>query len=101
MPIIKSAKKKVRTSKRNRVQNLKYLKKMRKAIKSYQKASDPKKKERALSKAYSAIDKAQKINLIHKNKAARLKSRLVKPKKAKDLPKKSKRKAKKISKKKK
>lgn len=100
MPIIKSAIKKVRTSKRNHAQNLEYLNKMRKAIKDCEKISDPKKKEAALAKAYSAIDKAQKINLIHKNNAARIKSRLVKPKKTKDLPKKS-RKAKKSPKRKK
>lgn len=72
MPIIKSAKKRVRTAKRNHVQNLKYKKAMKKAILDYHKKPSKKK----LSFAFSKIDKAAKINLIHKNKAARLKSSL-------------------------
>jgi small subunit ribosomal protein S20 len=78
MPIIKSAKKKVRVGKRNLAQNLKYKEAMQKAIKAYYKEKDAKKKEKKLSAAFSAIDKTVKIHLIHKNKAARLKSSLVK-----------------------
>lgn len=78
MPIIKSAKKKVRVSKRNLAQNLKYKEAMQKAIKAYYKEKDAKKKVKKLSAAFSAIDKTVKIHLIHKNKAARLKSSLVK-----------------------
>ena len=78
MPIIKSAKKKVRVAKRNYAQNLKYKEAMQKAIKAYYKEKDAKKKVKKLSAAFSAIDKTVKINLIHKNKAARLKSNLVK-----------------------
>ncbi|MCX6811901.1 MAG: 30S ribosomal protein S20 [Candidatus Berkelbacteria bacterium] len=85
MPIIKSAKKKVRVSKRNLAQNLKYKEAMKKAIAAYYKEKPAKggsasggKKEKKLSAAFSAIDKAAKINLIHKNKAARLKSDLIK-----------------------
>lgn len=72
MPIIKSAKKRVRTAKRNYAQNLKYKNAMKKAISDYTKKPSKKK----LSRAFSKIDKAAKINLIHKNKAARLKSAL-------------------------
>lgn len=72
MPIIKSAKKRVRTAKRNQTQNLKYKNAMKKAISDYTKKPSKKK----LSQAFSKIDKAVKINLIHKNKAARLKSTL-------------------------
>jgi small subunit ribosomal protein S20 len=78
MPIIKSAKKKVRVGKRNLAQNLRYKEAMQKAVKAYYKEKDTKKKEKKLSLAFSAIDKMVKINLIHKNKAARLKSSLVK-----------------------
>lgn len=78
MPIIKSAKKRVRVAKRNLAQNLKYKGAMQKAIKAYYKEKDAKKKEKKLSLAFSAIDKMVKIHLIHKNKAARLKSSLVK-----------------------
>ncbi|MBU2595284.1 30S ribosomal protein S20 [Patescibacteria group bacterium] len=72
MPIIKSAKKRVRTAKRNYAQNLKYKKAYKKAMADYYKKPSKKK----LSQAFSKIDKAAKINLIHKNKAARLKSAL-------------------------
>ncbi|TSC92196.1 MAG: small subunit ribosomal protein S20 [Candidatus Berkelbacteria bacterium Licking1014_96] len=78
MPIIKSAKKRVRVAKRNQAQNLKYKNAMKKAITAYYQEKNSKKKEKKLSQAFSAIDKAVKINLIHKNKAARLKSKLAK-----------------------
>lgn len=83
MPIIKSAKKKVRVAKRNYAQNLRYRETMKKAIAAYYKEKPAKggsvgKKDKKLAAAFSAIDKAAKINLIHKNKAARLKSNLVK-----------------------
>ena len=72
MPIIKSAKKQMRNAKRNHAQNLKYKQAMKKAIADCHK----KPSEKKLSQAFSKIDKAAKINLIHKNKAARLKSAL-------------------------
>jgi len=78
MPIIKSAKKQVKNTKRNHTQNLKYKEAMKKAVAAYYKEKNTKRKEKKLSLAYSAIDKAAKINLIHKNKAARLKSDLIK-----------------------
>lgn len=46
MPIIKSAKKKVRVSKRNLAHNLKYKEAMQKTIKAYYKEKDAKKKEK-------------------------------------------------------
>lgn len=49
------------------------------AVKSVRQAVAAKKKEeavKALSLAYKQIDKAWKKHVIHKNKAARLKSRL-------------------------
>jgi len=78
MPIIKSAKKQVRSNKRNNAQNLKYKNAYKKAILAYYQEKDATKKEKKLSLAYKTIDKAVKINLIHKNKAARLKSTLIK-----------------------
>jgi len=80
MPIIKSAKKKVRVAKRNRALNLKYTKKMREEIKKYQ----DKPSDKQLSAAYSAIDKCVKKKIIHKNKAAHLKSKLSKFTKSKE-----------------
>jgi small subunit ribosomal protein S20 len=47
---------------------------LRTVIKSFRKS--PTKK--SLDKAFSALDKAAKRSIIHKNKAARLKSRLSK-----------------------
>jgi small subunit ribosomal protein S20 len=85
MPIIKSAKKQVRSAKRNYEHNLKYKETMKKAIAAYYKekpaiggSASGGKKEKKLSLAFKAIDKAQKIHFIHKNKAARIKSSLVK-----------------------
>lgn len=72
MPISKSAKKALRRDQRRRKINLKIKIPLKKAIKSARKSPTPK----ALGKAFSWLDQAVKKNLIHKNKAARLKSRL-------------------------
>lgn len=71
MPITKSAAKALKQSHKKHAQNLKTKKNVKDAIKA---TTDSK----SLSKAQSAIDKAAKTNYIHKNKAARLKSRLAK-----------------------
>lgn len=72
MPIIKSAIKKARKDKvrtaRNAVRSAK--------LKSLLKKARQQPTAQNLSKAFSAFDKAVKTNLIHRNKAARLKSRL-------------------------
>lgn len=74
MPVIKSAIKKVRKDKtrtaRNRRREL-ILKAAVKKAKSTKSSKD-------LQAAFSALDKAAKVKLIHPNKAARLKSRLSK-----------------------
>lgn len=75
MAILKSSKKRIEISKRNRKRNLKYLDKIKEARKKLEEASG-KKQEEALAQAYKAIDKAAKKNIIHQNKAARLKSQL-------------------------
>lgn len=74
MPIIKSAIKKMRVDKRRSVVNLRVKRKYKKAIK--QAREKPTKK--SLSNAYKELDIAEKKNVIHKNKASRLKSRLAK-----------------------
>lgn len=79
MPIIKSAKKRVRTASKATVRNAKTKRAMREAIKEFQTALNSGKTEKintARSKAVSAIDVAAKKNVIHKNKAARRKSQL-------------------------
>lgn len=74
MPIIKSAIKKVRKDKTRTARN----KKREVNLKSLIKKSRTNKSSKDLQAAYSALDKAVKVKLIHPNKAARLKSRLSK-----------------------
>lgn len=74
MPVTKSAYKKMRQDKKRRIVNLKTLARLKGAI------TKARKKPTAenLKLAISIIDQAGKKRIIHKNKAARLKSRLVK-----------------------
>lgn len=79
MPIIKSAKKRVRVTKKASVRNAKTKRALRQALKNLQVVSldkDAKKAGAALSEAQSAIDQAVKKGVMHKNKAARKKSQL-------------------------
>lgn len=79
MPIIKSAKKRVRVSQKATVRNAKTRRTMRETVKSFHKAiAGGKSKEitDAHTQAVSAIDTAAKKNVIHKNKAASKKSQL-------------------------
>lgn len=84
MPIIKSAKKRVRTSNKAATQNRKTKRTLKSAVKAFQASlsGDKKKASSLQSKAQSAIDKALKKNVIHKNKAARKKRQLAKAAKA-------------------
>ena len=72
MPIIKSAKKKLRQDKKRTELNSSYRARYKKAIKEVIAKPTVKK----LAEAFSLIDKAAKKNIIHKNKASRLKSGL-------------------------
>lgn len=74
MPILRSAIKKLRQSKVRARRNLFIKRRMKELIDIFKRSSTPDN----LSKAVSAIDKAAKRRVIHKNKAARLKSRLSK-----------------------
>ena len=79
MPIIKSAKKALRSSKRKRVFNERRKDAMRQSVKAVKKVASAKQSEetkKALSAAYKAIDKAAKRGVLKKNTAARKKSRL-------------------------
>ena len=73
MPITKSAKKALRVDRTRQSVNKSVLKSMKTAIKKV--GSKPSKE--GLARAYSFIDKASKNGVIKKNRAARLKSRLV------------------------
>ena len=81
MPNIKSAKKRVLTSERKCKENTLVDSRMKNSIKKLEKTVKEGKKEESkelLKTTFKNIDKAQDINIVHKNKAARLKSRLTK-----------------------
>ena len=81
MPNIKSAKKRVRSNAKKRDVNTIINSSMRTAIKNCEKAIKAGSKEDAsktLNIAIQRVDKAMSSGNIHKNKAARLKSRLTK-----------------------
>jgi small subunit ribosomal protein S20 len=72
MPIIKSAKKRVKVSNKAAVRNSKTKRSLKTAIKAFVKKTDSKNH----SAAQSNVDKAAKKGVIHKNKAARVKKQL-------------------------
>lgn len=81
MPNIKSAKKRVLTSERKCQENILVDSRMKNSIKKLEKTIKEGKKEESqelLKTTFKDIDKAQDINIVHPNKAARLKSRLTK-----------------------
>ena len=81
MPITSSAKKALRQTKKKTVRNIKRKKAFRSVVKDFKKAIEAKEFDRAkelLPKVYKTLDKASKHNTIHKNKAARMKSRISK-----------------------
>lgn len=81
MPNIKSAKKRVITSAKKAENNTVVTSSMRTAIKKCEKAittGDKEAANTALNTAVKRIDKAVSSGLVHKNKAAREKSRLTK-----------------------
>jgi len=78
MPVTKQAKKKLRKDKKREAENLKVKTVFKKIVKNTRKNATVK----SLSEASKVIDKTAKKGLIHKNKAARLKSRLAKSKRS-------------------
>lgn len=81
MPIIKSAKKRVKQAAVRQKRNYATRRKMKGAIKEITELVKAKKVEEAITKlpyAYKVIDTAAKKNVVHKNNAARKKSRLAK-----------------------
>lgn len=69
-----SAEKRNRQSERRRVHNRYYAKTTRNAIRDLRNNKDKKVAETIAPKVYAMIDKLAKIGVIHKNKAANLKS---------------------------
>lgn len=74
----KSALKRIRQSEKRRVHNKYYHKTMRGALKKLREETNKKEAEKSLPLVFSMIDKLAKTNVIHKNKAANLKSGIVK-----------------------
>ena len=74
----KSAKKRIRANDRKRLANRYYAKTMRNALKDIRLTSDKTIAVSKLPKVTSLIDKLAKKGIIHKNKAANLKSGLMK-----------------------
>lgn len=74
MPIIKSAKKRMRSSARKKTQNLITKQAYKVAVKTARAGQTPE----TMKQAHKALDKAANKGVIHHNKAARLKSRLAK-----------------------
>lgn len=69
-----SSDKRNRQSEKRRLHNKYYAKTTRNAIKAVRNTTDKAAAEAAMPKVFSMIDKLAKINVIHKNKAANLKS---------------------------
>ncbi len=83
MPIIKSAKKRVRVARKAASLNAKTKRNLKTALKGFQSAvSGGSKVAEAQSKAQSALAKAGKKNVMHKNKIARKQRQLAKAAKA-------------------
>jgi small subunit ribosomal protein S20 len=72
----KSALKRVRSDEKKRLRNKYQHKTTRNAIKSLRATKDKKEAEKSLPAVFAMIDKIAKKNIIHKNKAANLKSSL-------------------------
>lgn len=87
MPIIKSAKKRVRVAERATIRNRKTKRILKSALKSFVTALSGNKTKalEAQAKAFSAIDTAVKKGVMHKNKAARKKAQLARQAKAAGL----------------
>ncbi len=74
----KSAKKRARQDEKKRLHNRFYKKTTRTAIKALRDLEDKAEAEKFLPKVCSLVDRLAKNNMIHKNKASNLKSKLTK-----------------------
>ncbi|MCJ7740120.1 30S ribosomal protein S20 [Candidatus Microgenomates bacterium] len=74
MPITRGARKKLRQDKKRQKQNLLVKKEVKKLINKYRKSPT----KALLSQIYSLLDETAKKKIFHRNKVARLKSRLTK-----------------------
>ncbi|WP_297802359.1 30S ribosomal protein S20 [uncultured Polaribacter sp.] len=74
----KSALKRIRSNEAKRLRNKYQHKTTRNAVRNLRSLEDKKEAEGELVKVVSMLDKLAKTNIIHKNKAANLKSKLTK-----------------------
>ena len=72
----KSALKRIRETEKRRLHNRYYAKTMRNALRDLRATTDKAQAEEQLPKVQRLLDKLAKTNIIHKNKAANLKSSL-------------------------
>lgn len=84
MPVIKSAKKRVKVANKAAVRNSKTKRGLKDALKAFHRALTGGSKDTAStkSKAQSALDKAAKKGVMHKNKVARKQAQVAKAAKA-------------------
>jgi small subunit ribosomal protein S20 len=78
MPILKNAKKALRSSKRKKEVNSRVKSQLKTAMDTAKKSTT----KETITEAYSKIDRAVKSGVIHRNAAARLKSQVGKKKTA-------------------
>jgi small subunit ribosomal protein S20 len=83
LPTHKSAAKRMKTAERDRLKNRKTKSVLRGAIKDYKALKNSEEKAAELKKLTKVLDVAARKRVIHKNKAARTKSRLAKQLKTK------------------
>lgn len=76
MPQHKSAKKRVRQSEKRRQINVMRRSRLKSAIKKVRSAEDKETAQNALTNAISLLDKMALKGIVHRNKAANLKSKL-------------------------
>ncbi len=73
-----SAIKRIRQNETRRLHNRYFQKSMRNAVRKFRSLEDKKEASEEMPKLYAIIDKLAKRNMIHKNKAANLKSSITK-----------------------
>lgn len=78
MPKLRSAKKSLIKNRQRRQRNRAGLSLMRSSIKAVRQAESPEDAQTALTRAISTIDRTAKKGIVHRNTAARYKSRLTK-----------------------
>ena len=76
MPIIKSAKKRLRQNQKLRLRNKVRISSLRTLMKKTSSEKDPNKASELLKEVYSSLDKAAQRHIIHPKKASRQKAQL-------------------------